>query len=272
MFLLLAALACTPNSTEPETDHTGTVPAPDTTRVVLHEAFSGSNCGPCAPAAENLSAALSEAEGRYAMVKYQIGSDPYISSEAVGRRMLYLPGESSYAIPYVHADGTNGFHPNEMEDGAPYDATDFEVLSAVDSVLAVDVSMEVVDQTVNTTVELHPTGDIEGENLRLMVAIIENTTTLNVGSNGQTEFHSVFKKFVPDADGTPLEPLTAGTPISFELEYAFQGEYATEAGYSNPVDHTSEHTVEEFEDLAVVAWVQDMDTWTVHNTGFDGIH
>jgi hypothetical protein len=36
------------------------------------------------------------------------------------------------------------------------------------------------------------------------------------------------------------------------------------------VDHDDAHTVEEFDDLAVVVWVQDMDTWEVFNTAWTG--
>lgn len=279
MLLLFSVLACSPVISFQRAEHasegpskTGDTAPISVERIVLHEAFSGSNCGPCEPAARNLSNALNEADGRYAMLKYQIGSDPYISAEAVGRRMMYLPGESSYGIPYVHADGTNDFHPNEMDDGEPYDATDFELLAQVDAPLAVDVTMALDGQMVSTLVTLDPIENVESADLRLMVAIIENTTSENVGSNGQTEFHSVFKKFVPDSQGTSLDALIAGEPVSFDLSYEFQGEYANDTAIDNQVDHSTEHTVEEFEDLAVIAWVQDAVSWTVYNTGFDGTH
>jgi hypothetical protein len=271
MLLLFTALACSPSADDTSEGPTDTAPR-SVERIVLHEAFSGSNCGPCEPAARNLSNALQDADGRYAMVKYQIGSDPYISAEAVGRRMMYLPGESSYGIPYVHADGTNAFHPNEMDDGEPYDASDFELLAQVEASLAVDVTMALEGQTVSSLVTIDPIHDLESSDLRLMVAIIENKTTENIGSNGQTEFHNVFKKFVPDSEGTPLDALTADESVSFDLTYEFQGEYADDTAIDNQVDHATEHTVEEFEDLAVIAWVQDATSWTVYNTGFDGIH
>jgi hypothetical protein len=269
VIVLIALFACTDKPDDTAADVAEPI---NTDRVVLHEAFSGSNCGPCAPAAENLAAALAGAEGRYAMVKYQIGSDPYISNEAVRRRMFYLPGEESYAIPYVHADGTHAFHPNEMDDAEAYGADDFEGFAAVESDLSLGVEMAVNEQTVSASVTLQSTAEIDGGNLRLMVAIVENTTELNVGSNGQSEFHSVFKKFVPDGNGIALSALVAGEATVHDVEYTFQGAYAEEAGYASPVDHSSEHTVEEFDDLSVIAWVQDLETWTVHNAASAGAH
>ena len=240
------------------------------TRLVLHEVFSGSNCGPCAPAAENMATALAGQEGTYSLLKYQLGSDPYITPEAISRRMLYLPGESSYSIPWVVADGRNEFHPNEMDDGEAYGTDDFEVLAAQPAYLAINVSSTTTGQTLDISVELWPTQDISGEDLRLFVAIKENTTENNIGSNGQTEFKAVLKKFVPDGDGTPIDALVAGTPSIHSFSYTFAGEYATETSMSSPVDHATAHTVEDFDDLDVVVWVQDMVTWEVFNSGASG--
>jgi hypothetical protein len=242
------------------------------TRIVLHEAFSGSNCGPCAPAADNISAALADQSGEYAMLKFQIGSDPYITREAVRRRMFYLPGEETYGIPWVVADGIHEFHPNDMDHGGVYTPEDFDALAVLPAYLVVDVSMTLTGQTVDIAVELYPTVDIAGEDLRLMVAIKELTTFNNVGSNDQTEFHDVLKKFVPNDSGTPLDTLIAGEATTHDLQFVFQGSYDTEAGYASQVDHATAHTVEDFSNLAVVAWVQDLDSWEVFNAGEAGGH
>ena len=241
-------------------------------RIVLHEAFSGSNCGPCAPAAENISAALTDREGEYAMLKFQIGSDPYITREAVRRRMFYLPDEETYGIPWVVADGIHEFHPNEMDHGGVYSTEDFDALAVLPAYLVVDVSMTVTGQTVDIAVELSPSVDIAGEDLRLMVAIKEYKTFNNVGSNGQAEFHHVLKKFVPDESGTALDTLIAGEVTTHDLQFVFQGEYDAEAAYGSEVDHATAHTVEEFSDLGVVVWVQDLASWEVFNAGEAGDH
>ena len=270
MLIFLAQFSCAEKS---EDGHTNTPsPAAPPERMVIHEVFSGSNCGPCAPAAENIAAALADKAGEYVLLKYQIGSDPYITSEAVSRRMMYLPDAETYSIPWVVADGLHEFHPNEMSHGGAYTAEDFDELAAFSTELSIDVSATVTDQTIAIDVELLPSADIAGEDLRLMVAIKEKTTVNNVGSNGQTEFHDVFKKFVPDGGGTPLEALTAGERSVHSLEYTFEGEYDSETSVSSPVNHNSAHTVEDFDDLAVVAWVQDMSSWEVFNAGVSGSH
>ena len=59
LFLLSACTAAEENK-EPPTP-------PE--RVVIHEMFSGSNCGPCAPAADNLFNALADHTGKYSIIK-----------------------------------------------------------------------------------------------------------------------------------------------------------------------------------------------------------
>ena len=258
---LLSACTATEEAKEPPTP-------PE--RVVIHEVFSGSNCGPCAPAAENLFAALADMDGKYSIIKYQLGSDPYITAEAVNRRMLYLPGESTYEIPFVHADGI-GFHPNNMDENeTPYSAEDFQAFHSEPSILGIELEVEFDAQTVDISVRLEPWEDISAENLRLLVSINEKTTHENIGSNGQTEFHHVLKKFIPDESGTLLDPLLAGDTSSHSFEYTFAGEYDEAAGFGSMVDHEVAHTVEDFGNLEVLVWVQDMETWEVFNSAWTG--
>ena len=267
MWTLLFFVACTTTDEHKTSDSS---PEPPPERVVLHEVFSGSNCGPCAPAAENIAAALASHSGKYALVKYQIGSDPYITKEAVDRRMFYLPGEESYGIPFVHADG-NGFHPNNMDENeTPYSTEDFLAYAETPTILGITLDAVIIDQTVDISIQLKTWEDVSAENLRLMVSINEKTTYQNVGSNEQTEFHHVLKKFVPDDSGTLLPPLIAGETSEYDFSYTFAGSYDEEAGFGSMVDHSTAHTVEEFDDLEVLVWVQDMDTWEVYNSAWTG--
>jgi hypothetical protein len=234
-------------------------------RRVVHEMFTGSTCGPCQPADENLEAVLSANPDTSIAIKYQLGGDRYVSRLATERRMYYLPDVSGYAIPFVHADGVNGFHPNDMDDGEAYAQDDFDVFAAVPSVLDIEVEHTVTEPDVEITVRLHATEMIKGDALVLHAVIIENQTTGNVGTNGQSEFHDVMQAMVPDGQGTPLEPMEAGESRAIALQYTFAGQYTDQASFDDPVDHGVEHTVEEFDDLEVVVFVQDAEDWTVYN-------
>ena len=127
----------------------------------------------------------------------------------------------------------------------------------------------VVDQTIDVVVDVLPLADVEGDDLRLHIAIIEGLTTQNVGTNGQKEFHHVMKKMLPDDDGTSIV-LLSGEAQSFDFSYTFQGDYTAKTTLYEPVDHDTEHTVEEFDDLSVVVFVQDAETWAVHQSVWSG--
>jgi len=241
-------------------------------RMVLHEMFGGSTCAPCAGADELLLDVLHQNEDRYVLLSYQIGSDPYVSAEGVARRRGYLPppATGSYSIPWLQLDGANGFHPVEMNNDQGYTDADFDSYAAVPSHLGIEVQVSIEGQTVTSEITLQPGADYPSEDLVLHTAIIEGTTYANVGTNGQTEFHHVMKKMLPDAGGLSIEPLVRGEAVSFEQSWTFQGSYDDSTGISNMVDHTSAHTVEEFEDLSVIAFVQDRESLKIHQSIWSG--
>ena len=129
-------------------------------------------------------------------------------------------------------------------------------------------SLSVEGQTASWTIDVIPLDDVSSEDLVLHIAIAEGVTYNNVGTNGQTEFHHVMKKMVPDQNGESIAALQRGTPVSFEGSYTFQGDYAKDAAYGNEVQHDTEHTVEEFEDLGLVVWIQDTETWEVYQSAW----
>ena len=242
----------------------------ETTRRLLHEVFTGSNCKPCVEADSNIEAVAYSNPGLYTMIKYQVGSDPYISAEGVQRRLYYLPpGQGSYKIPYAHADGIHGFHPNEVNDDQGYLQSDFEAWQSPPAHLLMNVQSTVSGQTVTIEGTVTALQDFPSENLVIHLAIIEWFTLHNIGINGQEAFHHVMKKMVPDADGSPVGPLTRGDVIEVSESYTFQGDYAPGTTMQSPVNHAVEHTVEHFEHLSVVAWIQDTESTQVHQSTWD---
>ena len=268
--IILFLSACLSKENSEEVEETEEVV--HTERRLLHEIFTGSTCGPCFDADGIIIDLLEDNPGEYVQIAYHVGSDPYISAESTGRRMYYLPDEDTYSIPYLHVDGIHGFHPVEVNNDAGYTQTDFDTFAEEPCFLELSVSHTTTEQTVDITVDMLPLQDDENENLHLIVAIIENTTHLNEGTNGLTAFHHVMKKMVPDLQGTAIGPLIKGEAIALNFSYTFQGEYDDSTGISNPVNHSSAHTVEEFEDLSVVAFVQDDTTWKVLQSAWSGSH
>jgi hypothetical protein len=95
---------------------------------------------------------------------------------------------------------------------------------------------------------------------------MENVTYNNTGTNGQTEFHYVMKKMVPNQSGTVIGDIFDGDSLHYSLSYTFNGNYDHTTGSGNPVNHSIEHTVEEFSDLSVIAFVQNYITKEVYQS------
>ena len=267
---------------EPVETDTGT-PVFEVERRLLHEVFTGSTCGPCEPAEGYIEGVMAERPDQYAAIKYQLGGDPYFTYEGYKRRILYNPdGSTGYSLPWLQLDGLNGHHPNDMDGDMVYDFTDvyttewFDQYVAVPSGMELSVTHSIIDQTVSFEVSLMPFAEFESldpqPDLVLHVAIVEGVTYNNVGSNGQTEFHQVMKKMVPDENGTPISGLIRKEEQTFSMNYTFNGEYKPGTNMNNQVDHAIEHTVEEFEDLHVIVFVQDRDTLEVHQSAWTMTH
>jgi len=236
-------------------------------RILLHEEFSGANCSPCLKAAADMERVFHAFPDQYTMVSYQMGSDKYITEDCKRRRFFYLPeGTQNYSIPYVWVDGVHGFHPNEINADEGYLAVNFEEFQSVPSHVKLEATYSIDGKTVTLDVKLAAGAEFPSEELRLHVAIVERRTVNNVGINGQTEFFNVLKKMLPDHRGTSLRPMIAGDSDDLSFSYTFQGDYTSETGMRDMVHHAVEHTVEDFENLHVVVWLQDDWSRAVHQS------
>ncbi|MDC3253062.1 T9SS type A sorting domain-containing protein, partial [Crocinitomicaceae bacterium] len=116
-------------------------------------------------------------------------------------------------------------------------------------------------------------GDVEilvntSPGVRIYLAVFEYSTQNNVGGNGEITFEHVMKKMLPGDGGVVMPPMSAGQVYHFEQTYQFNGDYVLPANASNAINHAVEHSVEEFSDLGVAAWVQTLSTREVYNAGY----
>ena len=124
------------------------------------------------------------------------------------------------------------------------------------------------DKTVNIGIIIDPLESYPSNNLVVHAAIIEETTYNNVKTNGETQFEHVVKKMVPDDNGTAISSLTGGQQSTLNLTYTFNGNYRLPANATDPINHATEHSVEDFSNLMVVVWVQDVVTKEVHQSAY----
>jgi hypothetical protein len=204
-------------------------------RTTLIEVFTSSTCGPCVGANAKLDTVIIPAIDNYCLIKYQMSwpspGDPYYISTAGTRSSFY--GISS--IPDLRFDT----HEESTQFLEPEDVEAYQEIPAY-------ISMEVTDPVftgtqVTGTVDVHVLVDMPGTDIRLQMAVVERMTTGNASTNGETEFHQVMMKMLPSAGGQYIGPLTAGQNLSFPISTDMSSTF-----------------VEEMDDLAIVAWVEEI--------------
>ncbi|MBW6478255.1 MAG: Ig-like domain-containing protein [Bacteroidales bacterium] len=222
---------------------TFSVPSGSVAYRPLFESFSSSTCPPCAPFNTGvMNPFVANNIGNMSIIKYQMSwpapGDPYYTPEGGIRRVYY----GVNAVPSLVVDGSfvatnQGAVDNAFQAGLSRQA--FMELSGTSS----------MDGTIiNVDVEILPYLTLS--DLRLHVVVVEKTTYDNATSNGETEFHYVMMKMIPDAEGTTIN-LTDGE--------AYNNSFSMDLSGTN---------IEEFDDLAVVLFIQDHPSRMVFQSAF----
>lgn len=237
-------------------------------RKSLHEIFTSSTCPPCLPGNIQLQDVLRQRMGGYTVIKYQYfgpgAGDPYFTPECYTRGVYYdqtPAGTAGYSVPYLVVDG--GWRDNANS----YTTQIFDGFYAKPSVVSIQASQTITDNTISITAKIKPTGALAG-NYKVHFAVLEKTTTRNRKNNGETEFHWVLKKMLPNASGTTIT-FSSDAEQTLTQSHTFPGGYRlptaarttttivpTGGGYSG-INLATENTVEEMSDLIGVVFVQD---------------
>lgn len=209
-----------------------------TTRKTCMEVFTSSTCGPCVAGNANMDNNIVPNIQNFTIIKYQQdfpgNGDPYANTESVNRRGYY--GINS--IPRMEIDGQ--WDGNAASLTVPI----FNSYQQVPAFMEIAInSAYYAGTTVSVSAQIKPLINYGGNNYRYHVVVIENQTTGNVGTNGETSFNQVMMNMHPTETGTAITSLTAMTPININVNV--------------PMASTN---VEQMSDLMVVIFVQDNDT------------
>lgn len=212
-------------------------------RRPMFEEFTSSTCGPCASFNSSTFNPFIAAHGdEVTLIKYQMNwpnaGDPYYTAEGGVRRGYY----GVNAVPDLYVDGKTCGTSSTAVNNA------FNNSKATMTYLEIDSKHEIQGNKVFIDCNIIPYANYNG--ITLQIGVIEKKTTGNVATNGETEFHNVMMKMVPDATGTPLN--LTGNQV-FNLTYT--------------VDMTGTH-VEQMTDLMVAIFVQENSTKTILNSNY----
>ena len=216
------------------------VPVDFTQRIPMIEHFSSSTCGPCVSVNNQMNTFCNNNPGRYTYTKYQMNwpgnGDPYYTAEGGVRRVYY--GVSGVPDIYLDGVGTNNAAVNQATFNQHADEPGY---------FDVRGSFTVDGNNIHIFADVIPYVDVEA---RVYVSINEKVTHGNVGGNGETEFHHVFMKMMPDGEGSTIT-FTSGEMQRLEFTQDMSGTH-----------------VEEMSDLEVSIWVQNYSSKYVYNSHF----
>ena len=215
-------------------------------KVAIHEYFNSSNNLDCAGAMDSIRNVLNPHPGAYTLISYQMGTDPYATADGLNRANYY--GVDS--LPDMYVNGLNRMDPRYYDE---FYYNDFQAPSYI----SITPKLELNGNTVKATAALLPFPDWSNppNGMHIRIAIVELMTTGNVGSNGETKFYSVFRKFLPSVSGITQASFTPGIYVNVDRSHTFN------AG-----------DVEDIDNLAVVVYVQDDVSGEIYQSGFAQIN
>ena len=221
-----------------------------TQRIPMFETFTSSTCPPCVPGNIQLESIFSANPNKYTSLKYQMSfpgaGDPYFTDEGGNRRNYY--GISS--VPRLEIDGGWDSNPSELNQ------QDFDAYYNIPSFVNLTATYSIGGQSIQVDASIDPIDDNASNFLVVHMAVFEYETTQNVGTNGETEFLHVMKKMLPNFNGSSISPLQAGVSQTVSQSYDFNGSYRLPDDAQDPINHSIEHSIEEFTDLGVAVWIQ----------------
>jgi hypothetical protein len=231
--------------------------------VLLHENFTSSTCSTCYTGNQILNNILDASdETKWVNIRYQVNwpapGDPYYTEEGGIR-------ENYYAVDghYLLVDG--GRYNNLPRN---YSKGLLDELAIAPAVIDLSGTAETVSpQTVNAEITLKPLTNVTNPNLRLFAAVVEKTTTQNQKGSGETVFRNIMKKFLTSPNGNRIADLEAGVTQKYNLSHTFKGDYRLPSSSFSSINHIIEHSIENFGNLMVVFWVQDIETKKVYQAG-----
>ena len=212
-----------------------------TQKIPMIEHFSSSTCGPCINVNYAMSQLTAANPGKYAYTKYPCywpaPGDPYYTDDAQSRIDFYTVG----AAPQTFLDGVDqGYSAvSQAALDAQYNTPAFANIRG---------AFTVEGNVINITADFM--SYFEMENVSAYISINEETTTGNVGNNGETEFHHILMKMLEDGNGNTIT-INAGEYV--RLEYSFD---------------MSSTNVEEMNDLEVALWLQNPVTHEIYNSRY----
>lgn len=210
-------------------------------RKPLFEHFSASSCGTCPVLSTAMDNFCNQNPGKFTYVKYMMNwpspGDPYYTQEGNVRKTYYGVNQLPWLFMDSYDCGIN----------APTQALFDEHYNEL-ATMEIGGSFYTEGSMIHVVADIMPFAILD--DVRVYISVNEKVTHNNATTNGETSFHHVMMKMLPNAQGTTMT-LKAGQLERLTFDY----------------DMASTH-VEEMYDLEVTVWIQRYSTKRVFNSEF----
>lgn len=190
----------------------------------LVEEFSSSSCSSCKPRNAILKPVFEALGDRISVIKYQMywpgNGDPYYMEDGGIRKLFY----DIYNAPEIFL---NGRHDPASGGEAGFQTRFSEKIGAA-SWFDITLDTLALDNDTNIYIVGRLRASVPMDGLRLHTVVLEGQTEGNVGSNGETKFHHVALKMLPDGKGQPVE-FKPDTVYTFRYAYDMKRTFMEEA-------------------------------------------
>lgn len=214
-------------------------------RYVLLEHFTNTRCGICSSRNPAFFDLVQENEGNVHHIAVhppypytQCAFYQHNTNDNLSRAEFY----GVVGSPRVYVLGNRN-----SESGKLMSQTRLNTFFDQTSPIAVVVSEETEGNTRNVTVDVQTYENLEANDLKLFVSVVEKEVAYDA-PNGEKEHFNVFRKSLPDYNGSDFNPAAIGESKNFNFSYELDSEWDASQIY-------------------VVAYVQNVATKEVINSG-----
>ncbi len=211
-------------------------------RIGVHEVFTSANSDECKGVHDTLDNVFALHPGAYTYINYAMPTDIYTTTDGQARATMY----GADSVPDMYLNGTVNIDPKYYTENLFNDNLSPAYLNITPT-----VSMSGNTITVSAAILPFPAWTNPTDPMKIHIAVVEKTTTGNVGSNGETKFYNILRKMLPDANGTPQASFTPGLYVNISKSYTFAA-----------------NEVENLSNLQAIVFVQNSVTHEIYQSAF----
>jgi hypothetical protein len=209
-------------------------------RKALHEIFTSANSTDCKGVYDTLNTVFANHQNDYTFINYAMPTDLYSTVDGQQRANIY----GVDTLPDMYLNGMINIDPRYYTEQLFDDNLAPAYLS-----ITPQISRNGNTITVSAAILPFPAWTNPSSSMNIHIAVVEKTTTGNIGTNGEVIFHNILRKMLPDANGTPHASFSSGQYVNISKSYTFNS-----------------NDIENFSNLQAIVFVQNATTNEVYQS------